>query len=38
MLRIQFFFVTPQKDAVFGERMIAVLNIKNPAIGNADVI
>ena len=38
-LKITFYFVTPQKNAVFGEPMIAVLHIKNPSLqGNPDVI
>ena len=39
VLPITFFFVTPQRNAVFGEQMVAVLHIRAPSLqGNPDVI
>jgi hypothetical protein len=39
VLKITFYFVTPQRNAIFGEPMVAVLHIGNPILqGNPDVI
>jgi hypothetical protein len=39
VLKITFYFVTPQRNAVFGEPMVAVLHIGNSVLqGNPDVI